>query len=79
MDPRVFECVECGATFPESERGDDTLLAFRRHVERRHPTDLEILDGDYLYFLDQHSEGRLDPDDADLLDHDGPVDSADEQ
>ena len=78
MDPRVFECVECAATFPESERGDDTIERFRRHVERKHADRLEILDGDYLYFLDQHSESRLDPEEATLLDHDGPIDSANE-
>lgn len=79
MEPRVFECVECGRTFREAERGDDTLDTFRRHVERKHGTHLEILEGDYLYFLDQHSESRLDPGEPKLLDHDGPVDAMDEQ
>lgn len=71
MSDRIFECVECGATFNERKLGEDTLDRFVDHVETDHAEDLEILEGDYVYFLDQHSEERLEPEEATRLGH-GP-------
>lgn len=69
MSDRIFECVECGATFNEREH-DDPLGRFVSHVERDHAEDLEILEDDYVYFLDQRSEERLAPEEAERLGHD---------
>jgi hypothetical protein len=69
VSDRIFECVGCGATFNERRLGEATLDRFVDHVETDHAEDLEILEGDYVYFLDQHSEERLTPAEAERLGH----------
>lgn len=60
MDEQFLECIECGATFCERDRGElDFVVRFKQHVKRQHKRVLHALDGNYLYLLTRESERRL--------------------